>query len=140
MNIVPSVHRRVTSRLYPSVTQAAALERMCGLHRALYNAALEERISAYRKAGLSLSFADQCKSLTQIRHEHLEYLALNAQSAQVTLKRLDKAFAAFFRRVKAGQTPGFPRFKGRDRFPGFGFKTHGDGFSFRPGDTGERWR
>lgn len=39
--------------------------------------------------------------------------------------------------MKAGQTPGFPRFKGRDRFPGFGFKTHGDGFTFKPGDN---WR
>jgi putative transposase len=42
------------------------------------------------------------------------------------------AFGHFFRRVKAGETPGFPRFKGRDRFPGFGFKTHGDGFKFEP--------
>ncbi|SMF41686.1 putative transposase [Azospirillum oryzae] len=134
---MPPVNRRVTYKLYPSVRQAVALERVCDLHRALYNAALEERIEAHRKAGLSIRFADQCKSLTVVRRECPEYLALNAQSAQVTLKRLDKAFAAFFRRVRAGQTPGFPRFKGEDRFPGFGFKTHGDGFSFKPGDN---WR
>lgn len=134
---MPIVNRRVTYKLYPSATQAAALEHVCDLHRALYNAALQERIEAYRKAGVSISFADQCKSLTIVRRECPEYLALNAQSAQVTLKRLDKAFAAFFRRVKAGQTPGFPRFKSRDRFPGFGFKTHNDGFTFKPGDN---WR
>lgn len=46
----------------------------------------------------------------------------------MTLRRLDKAFAAFFRRVKAGQAPGFPRFKSLARFPGFSFKSHGDGW------------
>jgi len=98
----------------------------------LYNAALEERIEAYRKAGVAISFSDQCKSLTTIRRQDPAFLAVNAQSAQVTLQRLDLAFRAFFRRCKAGETPGFPRFKSRDRFPGFGFKTHGDGFRFTP--------
>jgi putative transposase len=51
----------------------------------------------------------------------------------MTLRRLDKAFSAFFRRVKAGQAPGFPRFKSLARFPGFSFKTHGDGWRFTPG-------
>jgi putative transposase len=51
----------------------------------------------------------------------------------VTLKRLDMAFRAFFGRGKAGKTPGFPRCKGRDRLPGF--KTHGDGFRFTPGQS-----
>src|SRR5919199_4585358 len=132
-----AVHRRVTYKLYPSRTQAAEMERVCDLHRALYNAALEERIEAYRKAGNSITFADQCKSVTAIRLDDPTYRGLNAQSLQVTLKRLDLAFRHFFRRVKAGQTPGFPRFKSRDRFPGFGFKHHGDGFRFTPG-TG--WR
>jgi putative transposase len=58
---------------------------------------------------------------------------LNAQSAQVTLKRVDLALNAFFRRVREGETPGFPRFKLYDRFPGFGYKHHGDGFRFTPG-------
>jgi putative transposase len=119
-------------KLYPARAQKAALERRNDLHRTLYNAALEERIEAYRKAGVSISFADQCKSLTTIRQQDPAFLAVNAQSAQVTLKRLDLAFRAFFRRCKAGETPGFPRFKSRDRFPGFGFKTHGDGFRFTP--------
>jgi len=131
------VHRRVTYKLYPSSTQAAALEHACDLHRALYNAALQERIEAYRKAGRSIGFSDQCKSVTAIRLDDPAYRTLNAQSLQVTLKRLDRAFQSFFRRVKAGQTPGFPRFKGRDRFPGFGFKAHGDGFRFTPG---QGWR
>ena len=91
------------------------------------------RIDGYRLAGKTIGFAAQSKSLTEIRAEHPEYLAVNAQSAQVTLKRLDLSFDAFFRRVKEGQAPGFPRFKSYDRFPGFGFKHHGDGFRFTPG-------
>ena len=130
-------HRRVTYKLYPSATQRAALERLCDLHRGLYNAALQERIDAWRLARKSVGYAEQCRSLTQVRRENPEYLGVNAQSLQVTLKRLDLAFAAFFRRVKASETPGFPRYKGRDRFPGFGFKTHGDGFRFEPGPN---WR
>ena len=108
------------------------MERLHSLHRQLYNSALEERIEAYRKASISISYADQCKSLTLIRQQNPEYLAVNAQSAQVTLKRLDLAFGAFFRRCKEGETPGFPRFKSRDRFNGWGYKTHGDGFRFTP--------
>ena len=131
------VNRRVTYKLYPSRAQLAALERLHRLHRMLYNAALEERIEAYRMARVSISYADQCKSLTTIRQQDPAYLAVNAQSAQVTLKRLDLAFKAFFRRVEAGEEPGFPRFKAKDRFPGFGFKTHGDGFRFTPG---KGWR
>ena len=129
-----TTHRRVTYKLYPSPAQAAELARICELHRALYNAALDERIQAWRKAGQSVGYAAQCKSLTQVRCGDPTYLGLNAQSLQVTLKRLDEAFRHFFRRVKAGKTPGFPRFKGRDRFPGFGFKSHGDGFRFTPGE------
>jgi len=132
-----AVHRRVTYKLYPSASQAVEMERVCGLHRALYNAALQERIDAWRLSKTSIGFAAQCKSVTQIRRDDPAYLGLNAQSLQVTLKRLDLAFGHFFRRVKAGETPGFPRFKGRDRFPGFGFKTHGDGFKFEPGAN---WR
>ena len=94
------VNRRTTYKLYPSASQAEAMERLCDLHRQLYNAALEERIDAFRKAGKSISFAEQCKSLTLIRQQNPEYLAVNAQSAQVTLKRLDKAFAA--RRLPSG--------------------------------------
>lgn len=132
-----TINRRITYKLYPSRKQGLALDRTANLHCQLYNAALEERIGAWRNARKPISFVNQCASLTQIRRECPDYLAVNAQSAQVTLKRLDLAFQAFFRRCKAGEEPGFPRFKSKDRFPGFGFKTHGDGFRFTPG---EGWR
>ena len=125
--------RRVTYKLYPTVAQALTLDAICDLHRTLYNAALQERRDAWRLSKKSISYADQCKSVTQIRRDDIEYLGLNAQSLQVTLKRLDHAFGHFFDRVAIGQKPGFPRFKGKDRFPGFGYKAHGDGFKFEPG-------
>jgi len=128
------VNRKVVYRMYPSKRQEAALLDMLGLHQRLYNAALEQRIEAYRHQGKSVSFAEQCRDLTELREAFPEYATLNAQSSQVTLNRLDLAFQAFFRRVKDGDTPGFPRFKAFDRFSGWGYKTHGDGFRFTPGD------
>jgi putative transposase len=127
--------RRVTYKLYPSARQLVALDEMCHLHRNLYNAALEERISAWQKHKLSISYVDQCRSLTEIRGDHPEFKNLNAQSAQITLKRLHEAFGHFFRRCREGaDEKGFPRFKSKDRFKGFGYKSHGDGFRFWPGE------
>jgi putative transposase len=121
--------RKITYRLYPNKKQTEALHMVSKLHRDLYNAALHQRIEAYNKKKHTLSFYDQCKELTQLREECEEYGELNAQSCQVTLKRVDLAFQHFFRRVKEGAKKcGFPRFKSVNRFKGFGYKTHGDGF------------
>lgn len=129
--------RKITYKLYPKPEQADRLFEVLRLHKELYNAALEERIDAYRKAGISISYANQCASLTEIRRDLPEHAAVNCSSQQRTLRRLDIAFKAFFDRVKKGQTPGFPRFKSLNRFPGFGYKTHGDGWRFMPGKD---WR
>ncbi|HVA27948.1 MAG TPA: transposase [Candidatus Baltobacteraceae bacterium] len=130
------VARKVVYRLYPSRSQEAALLDMLGLHQRLYNAALEQRKSAWRLQRKSLSAYDQSHDLTELRADDERYAALNAQSAQVTLQRLHLAFGAFFRRCKKGETPGFPRFRSFDRFSGWGYKTHGDGFRFTPGERG----
>ena len=129
--------RKVSYKLYPTPKQALALESLLRSHQQLYNAALEERISAWSKAKKSISYADQCRSLTVLRTDLPEWQFANCSSQQMTLRRLDKAFGAFFRRIKAGQTPGFPRFKSLSRFPGFSFKKHGDGWRF---SEGEKWK
>ncbi len=59
------VYRRVTYRLYPSPEQTAEMERLCDLHRGLYNAALQERVDAWRLARKSVGYAEQCRSLTR---------------------------------------------------------------------------
>ena len=131
------LNRKVTYRLYPNVTQVERLETMRGLHQRLYNTALEERVRVYKETGQGLSFADQCKGLTQWRTVSAGLASLNAQSEQVTLKCLHLAFQAFFRRVKAGETPGFPRFKNIHRYPGWGYKTaHGDGWKWHAREQG----
>ncbi len=78
----------------------------------LYNQALEERKTAYEEHGETLSFYDQCKWLTQLRARNEHGLGeLSTGAGRGILKRLDESFKSFFRRVKAGQTPGFPRFR-----------------------------
>lgn len=89
------INRKVNYRIYPSVKQNHRMFEYLRLHQRLYNCALEERIDAYKKCGVNIKFKDQCKSLTQVRSEDPEYAWLNAQSEQVTLKRLDLAFEIF---------------------------------------------
>jgi putative transposase len=128
------VSRKVVYRMYPSPSQEAALLDMLGKHQRLYNAALEQRITAWRIAHKSVGYVEQCRGLTELRAEFPEYDSLPCHSSQATLKRLDLAFQAFFRRVKSGEEPGFPRFKSFDRFSGWGYTTHGEGYRFSSGD------
>jgi putative transposase len=129
------VNRKMTYRLYPTTQQAQALEQMLALHQRLYNAALEQRKTAYRRQRVSVGYAEQCRDLTALRATDQDYAALNAQSAQVTLKRVSLAFDAFFRRVRErSDQVGYPRFKSLRRFSGWGYKTHGDGWRLLPGE------
>jgi putative transposase len=125
-----TVNRRTTYRLYPTSAQDAALQAQREAHRLLYNAALEQRKAAWTRQRVSLGYAQQCHDLTEARQE-IEPL-LPAQAAQHTLKRVDRAFQAFFRRCKAGEEPGYPRFKSRKRFKGWTCPTHGDGWRLLP--------
>lgn len=122
------VHRKVTYRLYPTVAQRCALEHQRWVHCLLWNEALAERRRAWGERRESLGYSAQCRRLTEWRRQSKLLRGLNAQSEQVTLKRLDLAFQHFFRRVKRGEIPGFPRFKPLHRFKGWGYKAHGDGW------------
>ena len=102
--------------LSPRKGQYAALDRLLKDMRRLYNAALEERIGCHQKTGTSLTAYDQMKSLTMIHREHEEYANFPVSIGRHPLMVLDRAFKAFFKRVKKGEKPGFPRFKGQDRF------------------------
>ncbi len=87
----------------------------------MYNAALEERIDAWRKAGKSISYYEQQNALPEIKAARPEFIALGSHALQQTLRKLDLAFQSFFRRVKPGQTPGLTRFKSAKRFSGFAY-------------------
>jgi putative transposase len=109
-------------RLLPTRRQYRALEGILESQRQLYNAALEERTEAYRKARVSRTYIDQTKGLTEWRQSDPEARALPVALQRATLKRLDEAYAAFFRRLRSGGKPGFPRFRGKGWFDSFGFR------------------
>lgn len=102
--------------------QHRALEAILESQRQLYNAALEERIDAYRKAGMTRTYIDQTKALTEWRQSDREACALPVSLQRATLKRLEEAYKGFFRRLKAGSKAGFPRFRGKGWFDSFGFR------------------
>jgi hypothetical protein len=98
-------------------------------HCSLYNGALQERRDAYRHASkTSIKYGQQPAQLKDIRSFALERQGRwSFSSQQATLRRLDKAFAAFFRRAKSGKKPGYPRFRGVNWFDAVEFPRDGDG-------------
>lgn len=109
-------------RLLPTKRQHAALAAVCETQRQLYNAALQERIDCYRKTGKGRTYIDQTKALTTCRRDLPEMATLPVNLQRWTLRRLDDAFAGFFRRIKARNSKaGFPRFRGKDWWDSFGF-------------------
>jgi putative transposase len=114
-------------KLQPTPEQERELQRTLLLCRTLYNVALEQRITAWQRCHVAVSRYQQEAELKAIRAELPEYAAIHSHVLQDVLARLDKTYQACFRRVQAGQTPGFPRFKGRDRFHSCTFKEYGNG-------------
>ena len=107
-------------RLYPNKETTSKLYWTLNRCRELYNAALSERRDAYRYAGISITYYDQQNDLPEIRHDiREEYANIASHVLQDVLRRLDKAMQAFFRRVLNSETPGYPRFQGRDRYDSF---------------------
>src|SRR5712691_4688405 len=87
--------------------------------RCVLTQSLQERRDAYRMSGVSISYTMQANQLPALKALREEYQDIHSQVQQDVLKRLDKAFDAFFRRVKNGQTPGYPRFKNADCYDSF---------------------
>ena len=103
-------------RAYLTEDQEPKAEEWLRLCRELYNAALQERSDAWRIAGASVNFFAQSAQLPEIKKTRPEFAGVCAQTLQNVLRRIDEAFGHFFRRVKSGEKPGYPRFKGRDRY------------------------
>src|SRR3984893_259733 len=107
-------------RLYPSKSQVTRLEQKLGLCCELYNAALQERRDAYRLEHKSIRYADQQNQLPEIKAIREDVALVHSQVLQDVLRRLDRAFQNFFRRVKErGEKAGFPRFRSRFRYDSF---------------------
>ena len=125
-------------RIYPTRKQINTLEQWLGLCCQLYNAALDERKSAYRMAGVSLSYEDQCAELPGCKAVRPDLADVPSQVLQDVVKRVDLAFDHFFRRVKLGQNAGYPRFKSRFRYDSMTFKQYQNSFAVLPGDKRNR--
>lgn len=120
-------------RLYPTRAQGAALGEMLGGLCDLYNAALQQRIEAYRRRGLALRYGQQAAELKAVREADERLASYSFSAEQQVLRRLDKAFAAYFRRIKnRSGNAGFPRFRARSRFDSADFRV-GDGLTIRKG-------
>ena len=112
-------------RLYPTSKQVQALSWTIDRCRELYNAALQERRDAYRMVGKSITYYDQANQLAEIKQDREEYQDIHSQVLQDVLRKVDKAFKAFFARYKRDDTPGFPRYKGRNQFDSFTYPQTG---------------
>lgn len=115
-------------KLYPNKTQDPIMNAMLEVHRELYNAALAERREAWKKSKISISFFDQTNQIKDIRVLRPDLERFGFGVAKNTLRRLDKAFSKFFRRIKLQKTPGYPRFKSRNQFRSVSF-IYGNGAS-----------
>ena len=122
------MYRRYRFLLRPTSRQSCMLAEMLEDHRQLYNAALEERREAWRMRKAWVGLNDQTRQLPEIRSADTDGQARwAAGSQQATLRRLDCAFAGFFRRVKASERPGYPRFRSFGRFDSVTWQQHGNG-------------
>lgn len=120
------MHKAYKYRLYPNQEQARTLFWTLTRCRELYNAALSERRDAYRYAQQSITYRMQQQDLPEIKNVlREEYQNIHSQVLQDVLRRLDKAFQAFFRRVANGEKPGYPRFQGRNRYHSFTYPQGG---------------
>src|SRR5689334_8292768 len=122
-----TVRKTYKYKLTPTADQERYLARVLGLCRYLYNTALEQRITAWQRVRVSISRFQQEAELKDIRAAMPEYMAIHSNVLQDVLARLDKTYQAFFRRVKAGEKAGFPRYQGRDRYHSFTYKEFGNG-------------
>ncbi len=125
------MQRTYQYRLYPTPQQQETLNTILRQSCLLYNEALEHRRQVYKHTGQSVSYPAQWSRFKEERKERVEdFGLLNATSVQQLLRRLDKSFASFFRRLKAGDKPGFPRFKPSARFRSVAYR-HQDGCTLK---------
>ncbi len=114
-------------RLYPTPRQARWLAQVLDVCRHWYNMCIEDRKLAWALEQRSVSRFDQNQLAPKYRRAFPKAQAVFSQTMQAVCADVDQAFQAFFRRVKAGETPGYPRFKGYYHFDSFGFPQYGSG-------------
>jgi putative transposase len=122
-----AVRKTYQYKLKPTPERARLLDRTLMLCRHVYNAAICERREAWRKCGVSVPYYQQKAELPGIKEALPEYAEVHSQVLQDVVLRVDRAFQAFFRRIREGQTPGYPRCHGRDRYSSFTYPQFANG-------------
>jgi putative transposase len=113
-------------RIEPTKEQERKIDETMMYCRRLYNACLEQRITAYKTSKTSVTYYTQKKELPELKTFCPEYKSVHSQVLQNVVERLDKAYQAFFRRVQNGEKKaGFPRFKGSNRYHSFTYPQSG---------------
>ncbi|MDK2890713.1 MAG: putative transposase, partial [Methanoculleus sp.] len=103
-------------RLYPTKSQVTLLEQTLEICRGVYNNTLALRKNAWEQEQRSIPLYETNTILTEWKRERPELKQVHSQVLQNAQMRVDLAFKAFFRRVKSGEEPGYPRFKGKGRY------------------------
>jgi putative transposase len=121
-----NVRKTYQYKLKPTPKQGRMLDRTLMLCQHIYNAAIGERREAWRLRGVSITYYQQKAELPGIKEAMPEYAEVNAQVLQDVVLRVDRAFQAYFRRLKSGEKSGYPRFRGKGRYNSFTYPQFGD--------------
>ena len=122
------MYKNYMYRLHPSRSQQKRLEAILETCRRFYNDLLAERREAWTNERRSVSKTEQLRRVKELKASNPYAKDIHSHVLQVVVADLDKAFQAFFRRVKRGENPGYPSFKGKNHFSSFGLKEYGNGF------------
>jgi putative transposase len=115
-------------RLYPTASQERSLEATLETCRRWYNDCLAERRDAWQERQESVNVYAQLAKVKDLKRTNPYAAPIHSHVLQTVVQDLDKAFQSFFRRVRAGEAPGYPRFKSQNRFDSFGYKEYTNGF------------
>ncbi|AET64505.1 RNA-guided endonuclease InsQ/TnpB family protein [Methanothrix harundinacea] len=116
--------------IYPTKSQQSRMERTLDLCRWVYNQTLAYRKDAWEKEGRSTSKYETHNLLPEWKVEKPELIEVHSQVLQNVQERVELAFKAFFRRVKSGEKPGYPRFRGLGWYDSFTYPQSGFKLSF----------
>jgi putative transposase len=117
----------VKYRILPTRAQETLISETLETLRGVYNSLVNERKFVYETTGKGIGQYAQEKHFTDWRKRHPELAGVHSHLMQNVALRVNLAFTAFFRRVKSGDSPGFPRFKGRGSYDSLTFKEYGNG-------------
>ncbi|HEV8190648.1 MAG TPA: transposase [Ktedonobacterales bacterium] len=109
------MHTTFMYRLYPNKQQQRLLEQQLEECRWLYNELLAARRAAWEQRQESLRLYDQQATLPTLKAARPTLASVQSQVLQNVAVRIDRAFQAFLRRVRMGEKPGYPRFRGKGR-------------------------